>query len=274
LHDRARVYATAFSLNEDDHSPWRRKIVESIERFLDMTGLFYSGGELAVAQRIQQERIDVLINLAGHTRANDMVTKICAYRPAPVQMLHLGYAGSMGRNLVDLHVTDRFGFPFTISMCIIPCITRIMVPHASSNVTAARFSSPVEFRRHYDEALLYAIHFIILKIFLYLESFLPQLHARQLLRQRLHVYLQQVVIRDGFVFGVYGALYQSAPTPRFVLTFDSIASFVASDEERLQLLEVISQTLCPFRFFHFCLSVVAYLPCRLFTPASINCKMR
>jgi hypothetical protein len=61
-------------------SPWRRKIVESIERFLDMTALFYSGGELAVAQRIQEERIDVLINLAGHTRANDMVTKICAYR--------------------------------------------------------------------------------------------------------------------------------------------------------------------------------------------------
>ncbi len=107
MHDRTRVYATAFSLNEDDHSPWRRKIVESIERFLDMTRLFYSGGELAVAQRIQEERIDVLINLAGHTRANDMVTKICAYRPAPVQMLHLGYAGSMGRNLVDLHVTDR-----------------------------------------------------------------------------------------------------------------------------------------------------------------------
>ncbi len=130
MHDRARVYATAFSLNEDDHSPWRRKIVESIERFLDMTGLFYSGGELAVAQRIQQERIDVLINLAGHTRANDMVTKICAYRPAPVQMLHLGYAGSMGRSLVDLHVTDRFGIPFTISLCIISCITSTMVPHA------------------------------------------------------------------------------------------------------------------------------------------------
>lgn len=124
LHDRSRVFATAFSLNEDDHSPWRKKIVESIERFLDMTGLFYRGGELAVAQRIQEERIDVLINLAGHTRANDMVTKICAYRPAPVQMLHLGYAGSMGRSLVDLHVTDRY-------------------------------SSPVEYRRHYDEALFY-----------------------------------------------------------------------------------------------------------------------
>jgi predicted O-linked N-acetylglucosamine transferase (SPINDLY family) len=124
LHDRSRVFVTAFSLNEDDHSQWRRKIVETVERFLDMTQLFYSGGELAVAQRIQEERIDVLINLAGHTRANDMVTKICAYRPAPVQMLHLGYAGSMGRTLVDLHVTDRF-------------------------------SSPPEFRRHYDEALMY-----------------------------------------------------------------------------------------------------------------------
>jgi hypothetical protein len=129
-----------------------------------MTGLFYSGGELAVAQRIQQERIDVLINLAGHTRANDMVTKICAYRPAPVQMLHLGYAGSMGRNLVDLHVTDRFGIPFTFSLFIISCITSTMVPHASSDVTAARFSSPVEFRRHYDEALLYAMHYNVLNL--------------------------------------------------------------------------------------------------------------
>jgi hypothetical protein len=34
---------------------------------------------------------------------------MCVCRPAPVQMLHLGYAGSMGRSLVDLHVTDRCG---------------------------------------------------------------------------------------------------------------------------------------------------------------------
>jgi predicted O-linked N-acetylglucosamine transferase (SPINDLY family) len=172
------VFATAFSLNEDDHSPWRRKIVESIERFLDMTGIFYSSGELAVAQRIQEERIDVLINLAGHTRANDMVTKICAHRPAPVQMLHLGYAGSMGRNLVDLHVTDRF-------------------------------SSPVEFRKHYDESLLYmpGSFFVNDYMFTYssIASYVPSEEERLALLER------GGLPQMPFVYSSFNQLYKTDP---------------------------------------------------------------
>jgi len=85
-------------------------------------------------------------------------------------MLHLGYAGSMGHNLVDLHVTDRF-------------------------------SSPVEFRRHYDEALLY----------------MP------------------------------GSFFVND----YMFTYSSIASFVPSEEERLQLLERGGLPRLPFVYSSF-----------------------
>lgn len=58
-------------------------------------------------KQIAADEADVLINLGGHTRGSDPVTLIFARRPAPVQLMHEGYAGTMGGARHTAHVTDR-----------------------------------------------------------------------------------------------------------------------------------------------------------------------
>jgi protein O-GlcNAc transferase len=63
----------------------------------------------AVAAQITEDRIDVLIDLAGHT-ANSRAG-VCAYRPAPVQMNYLGYPFSTGMEVIDYRITDALADP-------------------------------------------------------------------------------------------------------------------------------------------------------------------
>ena len=51
-----------------------------------------------MAQKIAADKVDVLINLGGHTRGSDPVTLVMARRPSPVQLMHEGYAGTMVRD--------------------------------------------------------------------------------------------------------------------------------------------------------------------------------
>ena len=47
----------------------------------------------------------------GHTRGSDAVTVIMARRPSPVQLMHEGYAGTMGGARHTAHITDRYSSP-------------------------------------------------------------------------------------------------------------------------------------------------------------------
>lgn len=60
----------------------------------------------AAAQRIQDDDVDLLIDLAGHTIGNG--GPILAYRPAPVQATFLGYPGTTGADYIDFAIGDRW----------------------------------------------------------------------------------------------------------------------------------------------------------------------
>ena len=65
----------------------------------------------AFARAVEGDRIDVLIDLSGHTGGNRL--RAFALKPAPIQASWLGYPGTTGLRGMDYYLADRFFLPTT-----------------------------------------------------------------------------------------------------------------------------------------------------------------
>jgi protein O-GlcNAc transferase len=103
-HDRARfeVYAYYLHAQADQVTEGLRELAD---HWRDCGGL--DAG--AIASRVRADRIDVLIDLAGHSMDNGL--PVLALRPAPLQLTYLGYPNTTGLPAVDARLTDEKADP-------------------------------------------------------------------------------------------------------------------------------------------------------------------
>ena len=99
-HDKAQVEVIAYAevRSPDANS---RRIMEIVDGWVSTVGL----SDDALAQRIRADRIDILIDLAGHTTGNRLMT--FARRPAPVQLTYfIGHGTTTGLSSIDGFISD------------------------------------------------------------------------------------------------------------------------------------------------------------------------
>jgi protein O-GlcNAc transferase len=104
-HDRARFEIHGYSCGPDDKSESRRRAVAAFDHFVDVRDLSH----LDAARLIKRHGIDILVDLKGFTQGAR--TEIFTYRPAPLQVNYLGYPGTMGSDVIDYLIADRFVVP-------------------------------------------------------------------------------------------------------------------------------------------------------------------
>ena len=103
-HDRAafEVFCYAQVARPDQRTERFRGLADTWRSTVGMTD-----ADLATA--VREDRIDILVDLAGHTGGNRLLA--FARRPAPVQLSWLGYPNTTGTEAIDARLTDAIADP-------------------------------------------------------------------------------------------------------------------------------------------------------------------
>lgn len=103
-HDRSRVEATCYySFSGEDAVTLRIKSLA--ERWRTVVGI----DDDALCEQIRADRIDILVDLAGHTTHSRLL--VFARRPAPIQVSWLGYFNTTGLATMDYFISDPWSSP-------------------------------------------------------------------------------------------------------------------------------------------------------------------
>jgi protein O-GlcNAc transferase len=101
-YDRDRFEFFAYSFNPGTPDAVQRRIAGQIAGFRRMPNM----PERDIAERIADDRLDILFELGGSTHLNRL--EVMAHQPAPVQVSWLGYPHSSGLSRIEYILVDPY----------------------------------------------------------------------------------------------------------------------------------------------------------------------
>ncbi len=84
-------------------------VTERLQQLSDKWRNIWQMPDRSVAERIRRDRIDILVDLAGHMGNNRL--PVFGLKPAPVQVTYLGYPNTTGLSAIDYRLTDAWADP-------------------------------------------------------------------------------------------------------------------------------------------------------------------
>lgn len=103
-HHRQSIEVYGYgSMEFQDHTTGRLKA--KFDHYRNIRSL----DDKTAARTIEDDKIDILVDLAGHTANNRLC--VMAYKPAPIQVTWLGYPGTTGMSQIDYRLTDSITNP-------------------------------------------------------------------------------------------------------------------------------------------------------------------
>jgi SAM-dependent methyltransferase len=116
-HDHNRVAVFAYSAGQV--RDWVTSAIGKACTFRDVSAM----DDSALAERIRQDDIDVLVDLSGHTAGSRLM--VFAHRPAPVLISWLGYFATTGLPYIDAVLLDEWHAPPGIEAQFVEPILRL-----------------------------------------------------------------------------------------------------------------------------------------------------
>ena len=104
-HHRKSQFSIYCYSNVEAEDSTTRRLRSQADHWIDIRGLT----DESVAERIRSDRIDILVDLSGHTGGNRLL--VFARKPAPVQVTYLGYPDTTGLDAIDCRITDQWSDP-------------------------------------------------------------------------------------------------------------------------------------------------------------------
>jgi protein O-GlcNAc transferase len=104
-HDRDRFQIIGVSFGPPAATPFGARVLNSLDLFVEVK----DKSQREVAQLLYDMKIDVAVDLMGHTRGGRL--DIFGHRPTPVSVGYLGYPGTSGAPYLDYILADDFVIP-------------------------------------------------------------------------------------------------------------------------------------------------------------------
>ena len=85
------------------------QVTERLRSQVHLWRQVYAMSDLSLAKQIRADKIDILVDLSGHTGFNRL--PVFALKPAPVQMSCIGYPATTGLKTIDYRLMDKHTAP-------------------------------------------------------------------------------------------------------------------------------------------------------------------